>query len=58
MPLFDYLKSVSNPSLLPIAVCEAEILALVQLQQPIFLPTTNLKLEQLRSGLACALHMH
>ncbi|WP_396123471.1 hypothetical protein [Cyanobium sp. BA20m-p-22] len=49
---------MSNPSLLPIAGREAEILALVQLQQPIFLPTTNLKLEQLRSGFACALHMH
>ena len=58
MPLFDYLKPVSNPSLPPIAGREAEILALVQQQQPVFLPTTNLKLEQLRSGFACALHMH
>ena len=58
MPLFEYLKPVSNPSLPPIAGREAEILALVQQQQPVFLPTTNLKLEQLRSGFACALHMH
>ena len=58
MPLFEYLKPVSNPSLPPIAGREAEILALVQQQQPVFLPTTNLQLEQLRSGFACALHMH
>ncbi len=58
MPLFEYLKPVSNSSLPPIAGREAEILALVQQQQPVFLPTTNLKLEQLRSGFACALHMH
>ena len=58
MPLFDYLKPVSNPSLPPIAGREAEILALVQQQQSVFLPTTNLKLEQIRSGFACALHMH
>ena len=58
MPLFDDLKPVSNPSLPPIAGREAEILALVQQQQPVFLPTTNLKLEQLRSGFACAVHMH
>ena len=58
MPLFDYLKPVSNPSLPSIAGREAEILALVQQQQPVFLPTTNLKLEQIRSGFACALHMH
>ena len=58
MPLFEYLKPVSNSSLPPIAGREAEILALVQQQQPVFLPTTNLRLEQLRSGFACALHMH
>jgi hypothetical protein len=58
LQLFEYLKPVSNPVLPPIAGREAEILALVQQQQPVFLPTTNLKLEQLRSGFACALHMH
>jgi hypothetical protein len=58
LPLLEYLKPVSNSSLPPIAGREAEILALVQQQQPVFLPTTNLKLEQLRSGFACALHMH
>jgi hypothetical protein len=58
LPLLEYLKPVSNSSLPPIAGREAEILALVQQQQPVFLPTTNLRLEQLRSGFACALHMH
>jgi hypothetical protein len=42
----------------PIAGDEAEILALVQQPGPVFLPRTNLKLEQIRSGFACALHMH
>ena len=42
----------------PIAGREAEILALVQEQQPVFLPRTNLKLENIQSTFACALHMH
>jgi hypothetical protein len=49
---------VSTTALPPIAGREAEILALVQQQQPVFLPQTNLKPEQIRSGFACALHMH
>jgi hypothetical protein len=46
-----------NP-LPPIAGREAEILALVQQNQPVFLPGTTLDLAQIRSGFACALHMH
>ncbi|QPN66227.1 glycosyl hydrolase family 57 [Synechococcus sp. CBW1006] len=42
----------------PIAGSEAEILALVQDSGPVALPHTNLHLEQIRSGFACALHMH
>ena len=46
-----------NP-LPPIAGREAEILALVQQHQPVFLPPTTHDLTQIRSGFACALHMH
>ncbi|MEX0588131.1 MAG: glycosyl hydrolase family 57 [Cyanobium sp.] len=42
----------------PIAGHEAEILALVQQAGPVFLPHSNLSLGQMRSGFACALHMH
>jgi len=49
---------VSIFSLPPISGREAEILALVQQQQPIFLSDTNLHLEQINSAFACALHMH
>ncbi|MFO7628249.1 MAG: glycosyl hydrolase family 57 [Prochlorococcaceae cyanobacterium] len=49
---------MSNHSLPPISGCEAEILDLVQPASPLFLPHTNLKLEQIQSGFACALHMH
>ena len=49
---------MSHPTLPPIAGREAEILALVQQDQPVFLPHTNLQLEQISSGFACALHMH
>jgi hypothetical protein len=37
---------------------EAEIKSVVQHHEPVFLPTTNLRLENLTSGFACALHMH
>jgi hypothetical protein len=47
-----------TPALPPIAGREAEILAQVQQDQPVFLPKTNLQLEQIRSCFACALHMH
>ncbi|MCP9825163.1 glycosyl hydrolase family 57 [Synechococcus sp. EJ6-Ellesmere] len=49
---------MSHHALPPIAGLEAEILALVQDSGPVFLPHTNLNLEQIRSGFACALHMH
>jgi hypothetical protein len=37
---------------------EAEIAAAVNHDEPIFLPTTNLQLENITAGFACALHMH
>ncbi len=37
---------------------EQEIQAIVNHTNPIFLPTTNLQLDAIRSGFACALHMH
>lgn len=37
---------------------EAEINAVVQSNEPVFLPKTNLKLENIAAGFACALHMH
>ncbi len=51
-------QMMSHQSLPPIAGSEAEILALMQQAGPVFLPCTNLHLEQIRSGFACALHMH
>ena len=48
-----------SPNVLPqIAGSETEILALMQHNNSVFLPRTNLKLERIRSGFACALHMH
>jgi hypothetical protein len=49
---------VSPNTLPPIAGREAEILALVQQNQPVVLPSTTLQLEQICSAFACALHMH
>jgi hypothetical protein len=49
---------LSNPTLPPIAGSEADIQALMQQGGPVFLPGTNLDLEQIGSGFACALHMH
>ena len=37
---------------------EAEIASVVNHDEPIFLPTTNLRLDNITSGFACALHMH
>lgn len=37
---------------------EAEITALVQHDEPIFLHQTNLRVDQISAGFACALHMH
>ena len=49
---------MSPNTLPPIAGREAEILALVQQNQPVVLPNTTLQLEQICSAFACALHMH
>ncbi|MBE9125625.1 MULTISPECIES: glycosyl hydrolase family 57 [unclassified Coleofasciculus] len=37
---------------------EAEISSVVNHNEPVFLPTTNLRLEDITAGFACALHMH
>jgi hypothetical protein len=37
---------------------EAEIKSVVQQDEPVFLPATNLRLEQITAAFACALHMH
>ena len=37
---------------------ESEITKIVNHEQPIFLPQSNLNLDQIKSGFACALHMH
>ncbi|WP_416667010.1 glycosyl hydrolase family 57 [Egbenema bharatensis] len=37
---------------------EAEIRSVVNHSDPVFLPVTNLRLEQITAGFACALHMH
>jgi hypothetical protein len=37
---------------------EREIAAIVNHSDPVFLPTTNLQLDQITAGFACALHMH
>ena len=47
-----------NQPLPPIAGREAEILALVQQEGPVFQLRTNLELEHIHSTFACALHMH
>ena len=37
---------------------EAEISDIVNHDEPVFLPTTDLSLDKMQSGFACALHMH
>jgi hypothetical protein len=37
---------------------ETELAAIVNHTDPVFLPHTNLRLEQITAGFACALHMH
>jgi hypothetical protein len=37
---------------------EAEIRSVVNHDEPVFLPATNLRLENITAGFACALHMH
>lgn len=46
-------------SLLPnIAGRESELAKLVNQTEPVYLPTTDLRIENINSGFACALHMH
>jgi hypothetical protein len=56
MPL-STLPLPAQTDLPPISGFEAEIQA-VQSSDPVFLPKTNLRLDQISSGFACALHMH
>ena len=49
---------MSDHALPPIAGFEEEILDLVQRAGPEVVPHTHRKLDQIRSGFACALHMH
>lgn len=37
---------------------ETELAAIVNHNQPVFLPTTNIQLDQVTASFACALHMH
>lgn len=37
---------------------ESDITAVVQHDEPVFLPVTNLSLDKISAGFACALHMH
>ena len=50
--------AVSRDNLPNICGWEAEIKNVVNHDEPIFLPKTNLKLDNIRAGFACALHMH
>jgi hypothetical protein len=50
--------SALEDGLPPIAGWEAEIAAAMASQQPVFLPHTNLALDQITAGFAIALHMH
>ena len=47
-----------RPGLPTICGWEQEIAAIVNHDDPIFLPTTNLQLDNIKAGFACALHMH
>ncbi|MGI0483299.1 glycosyl hydrolase family 57 [Geminocystis sp. CENA526] len=50
--------ATSTAHLPPICGSEAKISALVNNNDPVYLPNTNLKLDHIKSGFACALHMH
>ena len=50
--------SESRSGLPNICGYESEITKIVNHDQPIFLPQSNLNLDQIKSGFACALHMH
>ena len=47
-----------KPGLPPICGWEAEIASVVNHDQPVFLPISNIRLENVKSAFACALHMH
>ena len=58
-------SSLNSPALVEVRsglpnICgwEADISAVVQQNHPVFLPKTNLRLENIKAGFACALHMH
>jgi hypothetical protein len=52
------LASAGVSSLPDISGQETEIQRLTQPYEPVFLPKTQLRLEQITAGFACALHMH
>ncbi|NJO40515.1 MAG: glycosyl hydrolase family 57 [Cyanobacteria bacterium CRU_2_1] len=54
LPVLDELRS----GLPNICGWEAEIRSIVNHPDPVFLPTTNLRLDAITAGFACALHMH
>jgi hypothetical protein len=54
LPILDEIRS-GMPN---ICGWEAEINAIVQDTKPVFLPITNLRLENITAGFACALHNH
>lgn len=47
-----------NPELPPISGWEREITSIVQHDGSVFLSTTNITLDNVKAGFACALHMH
>ncbi|GBF78758.1 glycosyl hydrolase family 57 [Aphanothece sacrum] len=47
-----------KPGLPPISGWEAEITSVVQQNDPVFLPTSNINLDKIKAAFACALHMH
>lgn len=55
-PLFS--ETGLNSSLPQICGLETDIATTVNHSEPVFLLTTNLKLENIQAGFACALHMH
>lgn len=47
-----------KPELPPISGWEAEIASIVQNNDPVFAPISNLDINNIKAGFACALHMH
>jgi hypothetical protein len=52
------LSALNQTQFPPICGHEAEITAITNHSDPIFLPVTNLRQEDITAGFACALHMH